>query len=42
MTSFFVVGWAVHFWNGTYVLFLFLMGSGASILDLPSESERLG
>ena len=28
MAGFFVVGWAVHFWNATYVLFLFLLGSG--------------
>lgn len=31
MTGFFLSGWAVHFWNGTYVLFLFLLASGAWI-----------
>lgn len=29
MGGLFVVGWTVHFWNATYVLFLFLLGSGA-------------
>ena len=28
MTSFFIAGWAVHYWNASYVLFLFLLGSG--------------
>ncbi len=33
MTGYFLVGWTVHFWNATYVLFLFLLGSGSWILD---------
>jgi len=33
MTGYFVVGWTVHFWNATYVLFLFLLGSGSWLLD---------
>jgi hypothetical protein len=28
MAGFFCVGWTVHFWNGTYALFLFLLASG--------------
>ncbi|HEV7717958.1 MAG TPA: O-antigen ligase domain-containing protein, partial [Arsenicitalea sp.] len=33
MASLFLVGWMVHFWNATYVLFMFLMGSGVWLLD---------
>jgi hypothetical protein len=33
MTGYFLVGWTVHFWNATYVLFLFLLGSGSWLLD---------
>lgn len=33
MCGFFLVGWTVHFWNSTYVLFLFLLGSGLWMLD---------
>lgn len=29
LVGYFVVGWTVHFWNGTYVLFMFLLGAGA-------------
>nr|WP_112864693.1 O-antigen ligase family protein [Rhizobium giardinii] len=32
MTGYFLVGWTVHFWNATYVLFLFLLGSGSWLL----------
>ncbi|RYE87594.1 MAG: O-antigen ligase domain-containing protein [Hyphomicrobiales bacterium] len=28
MGGFFIAGWGVHFWNGTYSYFLFLVGSG--------------
>jgi hypothetical protein len=41
MTSFFVAGWAVHFWNATYALFLFLVGSGIWIADA-SSGGRIG
>lgn len=34
MTGFFLVGWTVHFWSATYVLFLFLLGSGLWLLDV--------
>lgn len=37
MTGFFLVGWTVYFWSATYVLFLFLLGSGAWMLDQPGE-----
>jgi hypothetical protein len=41
MLFFFLTGWTVHFWNASYVLFIFLMGSGVWILDAPArESER--
>jgi hypothetical protein len=39
MTGFFLVGWTVHFWNATYVLFLFLLGSGVWLLDVPAEEK---
>ncbi|MBP1862326.1 O-antigen ligase family protein [Rhizobium herbae] len=46
MTGYFLVGWTVHFWNATYVLFLFLLGSGSWLLDnvanpLPSRKRAL-
>jgi len=43
MIGFFLAGWAVHFWNGTYVLFLFLVGSGLWMLDVgPASTGRKG
>ena len=42
MTGFFLVGWTVYFWNATYVVFLFLLGSGAWILDRPAHSSVPG
>ncbi|MGO4706492.1 O-antigen ligase family protein [Microvirga sp. 2MCAF38] len=39
MTGFFLVGWTVHFWNATYVLFLFLLGSGVWLLDAKPEGD---
>ena len=45
-TAFFMVGWTVHFWGVSYVLFLFLLGSGVWILDVDSKDpeclRRLG
>lgn len=29
----FIAGWAVHFWNAPYVLFMFFIGSGVWFLD---------
>lgn len=39
MTGFFLVGWTVHYWNATYVLFIFLMGSGLWLLDAGTENN---
>lgn len=39
MTGFFLVGWTVYFWNATYVVFIFALGSGAWILDAPQVSK---
>jgi len=36
MVGFFLVGWMVHFWGATYVLFILLMGSGRWIAYRPS------
>jgi hypothetical protein len=33
MSGLFLVSWTVHYWDTAYVVFLFLMGSGAWILD---------
>ncbi|MBP1887302.1 O-antigen ligase family protein [Sinorhizobium mexicanum] len=42
MGSFFLVGWTVHFWNATYVLFVFLWASGAWMLNVraPTADKR--
>jgi O-antigen ligase len=38
MAGFFCVGWTVHFWNGTYVLFLFLLAAGMWMAEVqPNE-----
>jgi hypothetical protein len=43
MCGFFLVGWTVHFWNSTYVLFLFLLGSGLWMLDArPAGTSPVG
>jgi hypothetical protein len=41
MTSLFLVGWTVHFWNVTYVSFVFLVGSGAWLLDVKDEGDEV-
>jgi hypothetical protein len=42
MTSFFLVGWTVHFWDAGYVLFTFTMGAGIWMLDVrPKERAAL-
>jgi len=38
LAFFFLVGWTVHFWNGTYSFFLFVVASGLWLADLPSRS----
>ncbi|MCI2401177.1 hypothetical protein [Aliiroseovarius subalbicans] len=39
MAGFYISGWTVHYWNATYVLFMFLLGSGAWLLDAKPEVE---
>jgi len=40
LLAFFVTGWTVHYWNATYVLLHFLLGSGMWLLDAqPAKSE---
>ena len=39
MTGLFLVGWTVHFWNTTYVLVMFLMGSGTFLLDSATDTD---
>lgn len=39
MTGFFLAGWTVYFWNATYVLMLFLLGSGVWIRDAIDADE---
>lgn len=39
MAALFQMGWMVHFWNSTYVLFLLLLGSGMWLLDARPEGE---
>lgn len=36
MTGFFLAGWTVHYWNATFALFVFLLGSGVWMLDTPA------
>lgn len=33
MVGMFMAGWAVHFWNETYVLLMFMMGAGVWLID---------
>ncbi|MGX0978380.1 hypothetical protein ACSSVY_004120 [Roseovarius sp. MBR-51] len=40
LASFFLAGWTVHYWNATYVLFNFLLGSGVWLLDAIPASEQ--
>ena len=42
LAFFFLVGWTVHFWNGTYSFFLFVMASGLWLADLPGQSTTGG
>lgn len=39
MAGFYISGWTVHYWNATYVLFMFLLGSGGWLLDAKPEVE---
>ena len=44
MSSFLLTGWMVHFWNGTYVFFLFMVGAGIWLRDAaeaqPAKATR--
>lgn len=40
MTGFFLAGWTVYFWNATYVVFMFLLGSGMWLLDQPADTRH--
>lgn len=40
LISFFLAGWTVHYWNATYVLFNFLLGSGMWLLDATPDSDK--
>lgn len=47
MTGLFIAGWAVHFWNASFVYFIFLLASGVWFLDcrpaqkvLPLRGEK--
>lgn len=42
MAGLFAVGWTVHFWNVTYIHFLFLFGSGIWLLDAPNGTKKAG
>ncbi|MFZ7094179.1 hypothetical protein [Primorskyibacter sp. 2E233] len=37
LTAFFLTGWTVHYWNATYVLFMFLLGASVWILNVPDK-----
>lgn len=41
LTSFFFVSWTVHFLNAPYVLYMFILGSGAWIGMAPQNSSRI-
>ncbi|MEB8389455.1 hypothetical protein OO012_19775 [Rhodobacteraceae bacterium KMM 6894] len=40
LASFFLAGWTVHYWNATYVLFNFMLGSGVWLLDAQPAGKR--
>lgn len=35
----FMSGWTVHYWDATFVFFIFLMSSGMWIIDLPARTD---
>ena len=39
MVAFFVMGLTVHFWGSSFVLFMFLLGAGAWLMDTPASAE---
>jgi O-antigen ligase len=38
LAFFFIVGWTVHFWNGTYSFFLFIVASGMWLIDAAGQT----
>ncbi len=40
LAGFFLTGWTVHYWNATYALFVFLLGSGVWLLDATPGPAR--
>lgn len=42
MTGLFLAGWTVYFWNATFVLVIFLLGSGVWIRDVPDPGSPEG
>lgn len=42
MFGFFIAGWTVHYWNASYVFFIFVAGSGLWIADYVQPNEDTG
>ncbi len=42
MIGLFLMGWTVNYWKANYVMFMFLLGSGAWILDAKTDSKTSG
>jgi len=43
LVGFYVAGWTVHYWNATYALFMFILGSGVWMMDIrePQHQSKL-
>lgn len=39
--GFFISGWTVHYWNSTYVLFMFFLGAGVGIARKEAKRQRV-
>jgi hypothetical protein len=42
MAGFYISGWTVYYWNATWVVFIFLLGSGVWLLDVTPVAGRRG
>ncbi|MEM1344735.1 MAG: hypothetical protein AAGI34_09175 [Pseudomonadota bacterium] len=40
MLGYFMVGWTVHFWNETYVVFMMIIGAGVWFLDADTQQSE--
>lgn len=40
MMGFYLGGWTVHYWKAVYVIFIFLLGSGAWLLDAGGQRDQ--